>query len=159
MRPPLTPSPLVSRNPTPTPNSLPDSAFVNGVTGQSQSRPLSCESRSAVDLAAFWGVNISESEFLTGLPRSDNPTRERLAFRFESGNDALGVHAQLDHLDRNLAPNGLALLSPINDAEAPLADLLQKFIAAYGITDLLLLEGELSSCFHGAPQRFRAPLY
>src|SRR5512140_1516863 len=33
--------------------------------------------------------------------------RERLTFRLESGNDAPGVHAQLDHLDRNLAPNGL----------------------------------------------------
>ena len=51
--------------------------------------------------------------------------RERLAFRFESGNDALGIHAQFDHLDRDMAPNGLALLSPINDAEAPFADLLQ----------------------------------
>jgi uncharacterized protein YvpB len=43
------------------------------VTGQPQSRNLSCESRSAADLAAFWGVAVQESEFLEYLPRSDNP--------------------------------------------------------------------------------------
>ena len=85
--------------------------------------------------------------------------RERLAFRFEPGNDALGVHAQLDHLDRNLAPNGFALLSPINDAEAPLADLLQKFVSADGITNLLLLERELACYFHGLPERLGDTLF
>ena len=79
--------------------------------------------------------------------------RERLAFRFKPGHDALGVHAQLDHLDRHLAPNGFALLSPINDTEAPLADLLQKFVAADGIANLLLLERQLACGFQGFPEQ------
>ncbi len=52
---------------------LPDQAFVQGVTGHAQSYTLSCESRSAVDWAAYWGVKISETKFLQSLPRSDNP--------------------------------------------------------------------------------------
>ncbi len=51
----------------------PDSAYINGVAGQPQRYNLSCESRSAVDWAAFFGVKISETEFLAALPRSDNP--------------------------------------------------------------------------------------
>lgn len=43
------------------------------VNGHPQTFALSCESRSAVDLAAFWGVEIGEREFLKRLPRSDNP--------------------------------------------------------------------------------------
>jgi uncharacterized protein YvpB len=38
-----------------------------------QQHNLSCESRSAVDLAAFWGLEIEEDAFLSALPRSDNP--------------------------------------------------------------------------------------
>jgi uncharacterized protein YvpB len=54
-------------------NSLPDSSYVSGVNGHAQGYSLSCESRSAADLAAFWGVSFSESEFLQALPRADNP--------------------------------------------------------------------------------------
>lgn len=54
-------------------NTPPDSAYINGVVGQPQRYNLSCESRSAVDWAAFFGVKISETEFLAALPRSDNP--------------------------------------------------------------------------------------
>lgn len=54
---------------------LPESAYISGVVGHAQSFELSCESRSAVDLAAFWGVTIPESEFLFNLPRSDNPNQ------------------------------------------------------------------------------------
>ena len=54
-------------------DTLPDSAYISGLIGHSQSYSLSCEARSAVDWAAFWGVNISETEFLANLPRSDNP--------------------------------------------------------------------------------------
>ena len=85
--------------------------------------------------------------------------RERLAFGFEPGHDALGVHAQLDHLNRNLAPNGFALLRPINDAEAPLADLLQKFVSANAVANLLLVEGELAGDFHGVPERLGDTLF
>jgi uncharacterized protein YvpB len=60
-------------------DSLPDSAYVSGgssaseVNSHAQGYSLSCESRSAADWAAFWGVGISEDEFLLALPRSDNP--------------------------------------------------------------------------------------
>ncbi len=57
------------------PAGLPASAYVSGVVGHKQSYPLSCESRSAVDLAAFWGVSISESAFFNNLPKSDNPDK------------------------------------------------------------------------------------
>jgi uncharacterized protein YvpB len=52
---------------------LPEAAFVSGLIGHAQAYPLSCESRSAVDWAAYWGVSISESEFLLALPVTDNP--------------------------------------------------------------------------------------
>lgn len=52
---------------------LPASAFIQGFIGHPQSYSLSCESRSAVDWAAYWGVSLRESEFLASLPRSDNP--------------------------------------------------------------------------------------
>lgn len=56
----------------------PSSAFVAEIAGREvngypQTFALSCESRSAVDLAAFWGVEIREREFIKRLPRSDNP--------------------------------------------------------------------------------------
>lgn len=51
----------------------PRSAFLSGVVGHPQERPLSCESRSAADLAAFWGVQVAEGDFFATLPRSDNP--------------------------------------------------------------------------------------
>lgn len=53
--------------------SLPETAYISGLVGHAQSLSLACESRSAVDWAAFWGVNIDESEFLSNLPSSDNP--------------------------------------------------------------------------------------
>jgi len=52
---------------------LPASAYVNGLVGHAQTYVLSCESRSAADLAAFWGIGVSETEFLSQLPVSDNP--------------------------------------------------------------------------------------
>jgi len=52
---------------------LPEAAYVTGLIGHAQTYPLSCESRSAVDWAAYWGVSISESEFLLTLPITDNP--------------------------------------------------------------------------------------
>lgn len=52
---------------------LPPRAYIRGVKGHAQSFSLSCESRSAVDWAAFWGVSIGEKKFLSRLPRSKNP--------------------------------------------------------------------------------------
>jgi len=52
---------------------LPADAYIRGVIGHAQRFSLSCESRSAVDWAAFWGMKIGEAKFLNKLPRSDNP--------------------------------------------------------------------------------------
>lgn len=51
----------------------PGQAYISGVVGHAQAYSLSCESRSAADWAAYWGVAINETEFLNRLPRSDNP--------------------------------------------------------------------------------------
>ena len=53
----------------------PPSASISGVVGYPQEHNLSCESRSATDLAAFWNVTFSEDEFFRRLPKSDNPYR------------------------------------------------------------------------------------
>ena len=54
-------------------DALPDSAYVYGLVGHPQSYAISCESRSAVDWAAYWGVSIGETEFLHAMPSSDDP--------------------------------------------------------------------------------------
>lgn len=52
---------------------IPDSWYITGFKGFAQNHHLSCESRSATDLAAFWGVHFTEDEFLAKLPVSDDP--------------------------------------------------------------------------------------
>jgi uncharacterized protein YvpB len=52
---------------------IPEKAYIKNVPAHTQSFLLSCEARSAVDWAAFWGVKIREKKFLNQLPRSDNP--------------------------------------------------------------------------------------
>ncbi|MCW5887877.1 MAG: hypothetical protein KIT07_07100, partial [Anaerolineales bacterium] len=42
---------------------LPSQAYISGFVGRAQQYSLSCESRSAVDVAAFWGYAITETEF------------------------------------------------------------------------------------------------
>jgi subtilisin-like proprotein convertase family protein/uncharacterized protein YvpB len=59
--------------PTPTPVDIPESARITGISGEDQALPLDCESRSAVDWANYFGTHISEFEFLSSLPVSDNP--------------------------------------------------------------------------------------
>jgi hypothetical protein len=58
-----------------------------------------------------------------------------------------------------MAPNRFALLSPINDAEAPLADLLQQLVSANAIAYLLLVARELACHFHGLPERLGDTLF
>jgi uncharacterized protein YvpB len=53
---------------------LPDEAYINGIYGHPQSHTLSCEARSAADLAAFWGADVSEETLLASFPLSDDPT-------------------------------------------------------------------------------------
>jgi uncharacterized protein YvpB len=78
------PAPAGAPDPTPPPlveavsfaasaPALPDEARIVGIGGRRQSLPLSCESRSAADWAAYFGVEIDELEFLSRLPASDNP--------------------------------------------------------------------------------------
>lgn len=54
---------------------LPPAAMVDGVIGHPQQRQLSCESRSATDLGAYWGASFTEDAFFRRLPKSDNPQR------------------------------------------------------------------------------------
>jgi uncharacterized protein YvpB len=75
-----TPKPTKTPMPAPTqPEFVPnlggseDSALINGIYGFNQTHSLSCESRSAVDWAAFYGVTISENTFQNNLPTSDDP--------------------------------------------------------------------------------------
>ena len=50
-------------------------AAIKGITGHRQSMPLSCESRSAVDWAAYFGKSINEYNFFNGLPLHSNPDK------------------------------------------------------------------------------------
>lgn len=59
--------------PPPPPPELPRQARIYNISGQPQAMPLDCESRVAVDWAAYFGVYINEYEFFNNLPSSDNP--------------------------------------------------------------------------------------
>lgn len=64
---------------------IPSSAYIDGVTGHPQQHTLSCEARSAVDLADFWGVTFSEDQFLAKLPISDNPEKGFVGYVDDAG--------------------------------------------------------------------------
>ncbi|MBM3145182.1 MAG: hypothetical protein FJ010_09475 [Chloroflexi bacterium] len=68
----LTPSPTATLPPTLTPT-LPAAASIQGISGRWPAYALDCESRSAVDWAAYFGVAIDELAFFARLPSSDNP--------------------------------------------------------------------------------------
>jgi TolB protein len=73
-----TPANTPTRTPTPTGTptaSVPSQANITGISGRFQALPLDCESRSAVDWAAYFGVEIDELEFFYSLPQSDNPDK------------------------------------------------------------------------------------
>lgn len=73
-KPTKTPTPIPTNTPIiPTVEGLPPSYLINGLYGYNQSHSLSCESRSAVDWASFFGVSIGENDFLYALPQSDDP--------------------------------------------------------------------------------------
>lgn len=52
---------------------IPDSAYINHFNGHPQAHNLSCEARSAADLAGYWGLSVGEEDVLTRLPSSENP--------------------------------------------------------------------------------------
>ncbi len=62
---------------------------------------------------------------------------QRLPLGLESGNDALGVHAQLDDLERDPAANRFLLLGHIDHAAAAFANLLEQFVAADAVAGFL----------------------
>ncbi|MGB9586198.1 MAG: C39 family peptidase, partial [Anaerolineales bacterium] len=55
------------------PSPIPPRASITAIQSHPQTFSLSCESRSAVDWAAYFGVKVKEKKFLRALPRSDNP--------------------------------------------------------------------------------------
>lgn len=59
--------------PTATPLVLPDETYIRGFVGHRQAYSIGCETSVAVDLAAFYGVAITEYDFQMALPKSDNP--------------------------------------------------------------------------------------
>ena len=69
-------SPTIFPSPTPTAvSTLPVKANITGILGHRQSMPLSCEARSAVDWAAYYGKSIDEYKFFNGLPIHLNPEK------------------------------------------------------------------------------------
>ena len=64
---------------------------------------------------------------------------QRLPLGLEAGDDLLGVHAQLDDLERDAAAHRLGLLGDIDHAAAAFADLLQQLVAANGLADGFVL--------------------
>ena len=96
---------------------LPDTAYISGVVGHAQGYSLSCEARSAADLAAFWGVYISEPQVLWSLPESDNPEKGFVG----NPNEAWG----------NIPPYGYGVYA------GPIADVLDEFgLQAEGLNHL-----------------------
>jgi len=77
---------------------LPNYYFVEGLVGHGQTYPLSCESRSAADLAQYWGVGVSEVAFFENLPVSDNPEKGFVGSVFgtwgQTPPNPYGVHAK-----------------------------------------------------------------
>jgi hypothetical protein len=70
---------------------------------------------------------------------------ERLPFRLEAGNDALGVHTELDDLERDPAANGFLLLGHIYYSTAAFADLPKQFVAAYAVAGFLDVDSDGSA--------------
>ncbi|MEN6528643.1 MAG: C39 family peptidase [Anaerolineaceae bacterium] len=86
---------------------LPAEAFIEGVTGHAQSYPLTCEARSAVDWAGYFGVSINEMEFQSALPLSDNPE--------------LGFVGNIDGYQGQIPPQDYGVYAP------PVASLLREY--------------------------------
>jgi subtilisin-like proprotein convertase family protein/uncharacterized protein YvpB len=68
----VSPHPPAPPNP-PEPPVLPLSARIYNISGENQALPLDCESRSAVDWAAYFGTSIGEMDFFNRLPKTDDP--------------------------------------------------------------------------------------
>jgi len=72
--PPSTATPEPSDTPTPTSlPEIPDSYYIESITGHRQVYSLGCEASASVDWARFFGTNFYEFDFQNALPLSDNP--------------------------------------------------------------------------------------
>ena len=63
-------TPIPTNTPVPGP---PTEARISNIVGHPQLYTLDCESRSAVDLAGYFGISINEKDFLDKLPHSADP--------------------------------------------------------------------------------------
>ena len=63
--------------------------------------------------------------------------RQGLPLRLEAGDDLRRIHARLDDFQGHLAADRFFLLGHIDDAKAPLADLLQQLVGADDAADIL----------------------
>jgi len=71
-----TATPAATLPPTLTPTPFyPEASLIENIEGHKQAMSLDCESRSAVDWAAYFGVQIDEMEFVGKIPYSDNPEK------------------------------------------------------------------------------------
>lgn len=94
----------------------PASAMIDGFVGYPQSFNLDCETRSAVDLAAYFGVPIDAMTFLTSLPKSDDPNEGFVGNYWDERG--------------GLPPRGYGVY------EAPVANLLSAFgLPSIGVTN------------------------
>lgn len=95
---------------------IPPSAAIDGFVGYAQSYNLDCETRSAIDLASYFGVKIDYMSFLNGLPKSDDPNEGFVGNYW----DARG----------GLPPNGYGVY------ERPIAEQLSRFgLPAVGVAN------------------------
>jgi uncharacterized protein YvpB/subtilisin-like proprotein convertase family protein len=84
--------------PTPEPKSIPPTARITNINSFPQKYPLDCESRVAVDWAAYYGYHINETTFFNDLPHSDNPDAGFVGNVFDLWGQipphSYGVHAE-----------------------------------------------------------------
>jgi hypothetical protein len=78
---------------------------------------------------------------------------QRLALRLKSGYDALGVHAQLDDLERNAPTNRLFLFRHVDNPAAAFTNLLEQFVTADPITGFRCRLDGRTGDFSGAGRR------
>lgn len=132
-----TATPTATRTRTPKPTNTPkpvvqvptsstdsgDSVYIADIIGYNQSHTLSCESRSAVDWAGYYGKSIGEDTFLANLPYSDDPDT--------------GFVGSPDGAEGQLPPNSYGVHAD------PVADLLSEYgikakaVHGYSFSDLL----------------------
>ncbi|HOJ01224.1 MAG TPA: C39 family peptidase [Anaerolineaceae bacterium] len=99
--------PTGTTSPSPAEEEIPASYYINGVYGMAQMTTLDCEMRSAVDWARYFGTTIDETEFISKLPRSDDPE--------------VGFVGDIDGAMGQLPPEGYGVYPP------PIASILRQY--------------------------------